>query len=255
MCQLFASFTEHPHELNEYLKAFYANSSRHPNGWGLALMDEGRVMLEKEPVQAVKSTYLKNRLSVPVSSAAAFAHIRYATIGNIKYQNCHPFTQTDRTGRQWVQNHNGTIFDFPALDRYISLQTGDTDSERILLYVVDQINRAELNGPLDAEARFALLDGLICELSRGNKLNYMLYDGEILYIHTNYRNSLYVLHREDGVMFSTEPLSKEEWTPLPMNTLLGYRDGRLVYTGTDHGHTFVDDEKALQLLYLAFADL
>lgn len=256
MCQIFGAFLERPAELNQYLKSFYANSDRHPNGWGLALMDTGGFSLEKEPVQATKSVYLKNRLSVSIRSAAAFAHIRYATVGNVKYENAHPFTETDNAGRRWVQNHNGTIFDYPKLDRYLNVQQGDTDSERVLLYVVDRINRAEgENGPLDSDARFRLLDNIICDLSKGNKLNYMLYDGEQLYVHTNYENSLYVLQKDSGVLFATEPLSGEEWKPLPMNTLLGFRNGKHVFTGTNHGNTYIEDEEAMKMLYLAFSEL
>lgn len=256
MCQIFGAFSNHKMELNDYLKAFYANSDKHPNGWGLSIMDEHAFSLEKEPKQASKSGYLKNRLSIPVESAAAFAHIRYATVGNVKYQNCHPFTLTDKSGRRWVQNHNGTIFHCPDLERYVKTQTGDTDSERILMYVVDQINKAEANGPLDAEARFHILDDIVCKLSdHNNKLNYLLYDGELLYVHTNFEKSLHILKKDEGIFISTEPLTDEDWEPLPMNTLLAFRNGELAFTGTNHGHSHIFDEKDFQMLYLAFAEL
>lgn len=79
-------------------------------------MDDGRFSLKKKLVQASRSSHLKMRLSVPVISVAAFAHIRYTAVGNTKYQNCHPFIHNARSGRQWIQNHNGTIFDFTPLN-------------------------------------------------------------------------------------------------------------------------------------------
>lgn len=106
-------------------------------------MEEKEVQIEKEPVQATKSNYLKERLSVPIQVKNAFAHIRYATIGNVEYKNCHPYTKKDRNGRSWTLVHNGTIFHYQPLDRYVRLQNGDTDSERILLYLVDLVNQEE----------------------------------------------------------------------------------------------------------------
>ncbi|KIR03474.1 putative glutamine amidotransferase [Lachnospiraceae bacterium TWA4] len=168
MCQLFGISSKENVELNEYLKEFYSHSNEHPHGWGLAFMDHNHVSIEKEPMQASKSKYLKERLSTPIASSMAFAHIRYATIGNIKYANCHPFTLRDKTGRQWVQIHNGTIFDFKPLSKYVKVQEGDSDSERVLRYIVDQMNKAQEIKPLDAKGRFELLDQIVCSMSLGN---------------------------------------------------------------------------------------
>ncbi|MCR5529980.1 MAG: class II glutamine amidotransferase [Saccharofermentans sp.] len=43
------------------------------------------------------------------------------------------------TGRTWTLAHNGTIFEGDLLNRYY-IQNGTTDSERILLYLIDQID-------------------------------------------------------------------------------------------------------------------
>ena len=40
-----------------------------------------------------------------------------------------------------------------------------------------------------------------------------------------------------------------------MNTLLAYQDGKLLHTGTDHGHEFFDSEEKMRLLFLDFANL
>lgn len=237
MCELFGINSEDSREINDYLKEFFSHSTRHPHGWGMASMEEWQIQIEKEPVQASKSNYLKERLSVPFTVKNAFAHIRYATIGNVEYGNCHPFTLKDKGGRQWTLMHNGTIFDYPPLNRYVEIQKGDTDSERILRYIVDLVNEEEkrLGRAMKAEERFFLLDTVITEMAKGNKLNLMLYDGELFYVHTNYAGSLYELNKEHQALFSTVPLSEEDWHPVTFTTLLAYRQGQIVFRGTNHG--------------------
>ena len=59
MCQLFGFSSKIPVRINDYLKEFYSHSEEHPHGWGLACMDGKEVMIEKEPVKASVSQYLK----------------------------------------------------------------------------------------------------------------------------------------------------------------------------------------------------
>lgn len=257
MCQLFGICSSEEYQINDYLKEFFSHSNAHPHGWGMAFMEKNEVQIEKEPVQATKSNYLKERLSVPVTVKNAFAHIRYATIGNVEYKNCHPYTMRDEGGRKWTLVHNGTIFEYQELNRYVGLQAGDTDSERILLFLVDRINSEEkrLGRQMNAEERFYLLDSVIAEMSRGNKLNLMLFDGELFYVHTNYANSLYEKYKGDSVFFSTVPLGKEEWQPVTFTTLLAYRQGKRILCGTNHGNEYKDDEENMKYLYRIFSDL
>lgn len=257
MCELFGICSNESCQINDYLKEFFSHSGDHPHGWGLACMERNEVSVEKEPIQASKSNYLKERLSVSIWVKSAFAHIRYATIGNVEYKNCHPYTMKDMGGRQWTLVHNGTIFEYSPLNRYVSVQKGDTDSERILLYIVDKINQEErqLQRRLYKEERFRLIDSIIIDISRENKLNLMMYDGEIFYVHTNYASSLYKLEKENQVFFSTVPLGKEEWQEEIFTTLLAYEKGRKIFQGTNHGNEYVDSEENLKFLYSIFSDL
>ena len=257
MCELFGINSAESCKINRYLKDFFSHSSAHPHGWGLACIEQDQVQIEKEPMQASKSIYLKERLSVPILVKNGLAHIRYATIGNVEYKNCHPYTMKDASGRTWTLIHNGTIFDYEPLNKYVNIQNGDTDSERILLYLVDAVNQREkeLQRNLNEEERFHLLDGIIVEMSKGNKLNLMVYDGELFYVHTNYANSLYELKKENQVLFSTKPLSEEAWCPVTFTTLLAYRQGKRIFTGTDHGNEYTDSEENMKFLYQIFSDL
>lgn len=257
MCELFGICSREKVVINHYLKEFYSHSIRHPHGWGLACLEGNEAVIEKEPVQATKSNYLKERLSQTISVRTAFAHIRYATIGNVGYQNCHPYSGKDFSGRHWTLIHNGTIFDYAPLNKYVASQEGDTDSERILLYILEQMNKEirSIGRAPDGEERFRLLDVLVTEMAKGNKLNFLLFDGEQMYVHTNYKNSLYFLEEENCLFFSTNPLDQEDWQPVPFTRLLVYREGSLIREGTEHHREYVDSEENMKFLYQIFSDL
>lgn len=257
MCELLGISSAKQTRVNDLLREFFSHSNKHPNGWGLATFYEGSVSIEKEPRQASKSAYLKARLSHKMDASTLLAHIRFATIGSAEYTNSHPFIKRDASGRTWVLIHNGTIFDYSPLRPYQYQQEGATDSERILLYLVDQVNRkqAVVGHTLSAAERFALLDSLIADMAQGNKLNLIIHDGEWMYIHTNYANSLFVCEDGKTATFCTVPLKKGGWTPVPFTTLCAYQDGRRVLQGQPHGHEYVDNENDTKYLFSAFANL
>lgn len=257
MCELFGVSSMEKITVNTLLKEFYSHSTRHPDGWGLAVFYENSVSLEKEPVPALRSGYLKERLRHRIAVKSMIAHIRLATIGTMEYENCHPFVKRDNFGRSWTLAHNGTIFDYSPLNRYLYQQEGRTDSERILYYLVDQVNhlQSELGRPLEQGARFDLLDGLISDMAQGNKLNLLLYDGELMYAHTNYAESLYVCQLEDTALLSTVPLDRHRWTPLPFTALCAYKDGRKLFQGASHGNEYKDNEQDMRFIFTDYAGL
>lgn len=218
---------------------------------------DGIVSIEKEPVQASKSVYLRERLSHNMEVSTLLAHIRFATIGCMEYDNSHPFIRRDSCGRSWVLIHNGTIFDYPALSPYQYLQEGTTDSERVLLYLIDRLDRkqSELGRAAEPAERFALLDSLLSDMSRGNKLNLILYDGELMYVHTNYADSLYVSEDGQSAVFCTTPLKEGCWEPVPFTSLCAYRDGQRVFQAQPHGHEYLDNEKDSKYLFVPFSNL
>ena len=153
-----------------------------------------------------------------------------------------------------------SLINYDALNKYKKVQDGETDSERVLLFIVDAINRKEieLGKELNQQERFELLDTLVCDLSKGNKLNLMIYDGDNFYVHTNEAHTLNQLETPDGRYFSTKPLSEEDWYPVPLTQLLAYQDGELIYQGTNHHHEYVfnaDQFKSIGGDFIDFANL
>jgi glutamine amidotransferase len=214
-------------------------------------MQSDEFVIDKEPIKATCSQHLKDILSHPVIGKNVFAHIRLATVGEIISPNCHPFTKADDNNRSWMLIHNGTIFDYPKLDEYVDKESGDTDSERILLYIIDKVNEFEKSkgGISTIKERFNLLSEIVEDLSKNNKLNLMIYDGDLTYIHSNMRDSLYYLNNDEGFMVATTPLSDDEnWKPAEVNKLFGLIDGNIIFESEEHENEFVmteEHEKAM----------
>ncbi len=256
MCELFGVNSVKKLELNELLLEFFSHGVNHPNGWGMAFFYGNAVSLEKQPEASHKSVYLKQRLQFKVEADNMIAHIRLATRGNINYENSHPFVMRDNCNRTWTLAHNGTIFDCDLLNPFIHIQQGQTDSERILSYIVSRMNAAnEIKNELSNQDRFELIDKVICEITPENKVNLLLFDGELMYVHTNYKNSLYRCQKGEAVVISTTPLDYHIWESVPMNTLTAYQNGKQVFTGTNHKNEFFETEEKMRLLFLDFANL
>lgn len=257
MCELFAICANRKIPANDYLRAFFARGNEHPNGWGFATFDAGGVHLEKEAENAANSRYLRSRLRASICENALLAHIRYATVGSLDYDNCHPFARRDASGRAWTLIHNGTIFKSPELNEYIRVQKGGTDSERVLCRLVALIDEAvkRLGRYPSPRERFAIAERMVYELSDGNKLNLIFYDGEYLYVHMNMINSLHYKEVSGGVVFATVPLDNIAWKTVPLTSLLVYHEGALVYQGEKHRRVFVDNPEESRYLFLDYAGL
>ena len=242
MCELFGFCSAKSYDLTNWLKEFYAHSPNHPDGWGLATFYGNAVSVEKEPLCANDSTYLQNRLSVPVMESLLLAHIRKASVGVLEFQNCHPFVKRDEGGRCWTLIHNGTIFQSKVLEKYKQIQRGSTDSERILLYIVDNIDRLEreLGRAATGKERFDTIEESIADIAPGNKVNLMIYDSELFYVHANMASSLHYLKLADGILFSTKPLSDESWCEVPLSTVAAFSDGKEAFRGEDKHHVYTD---------------
>ena len=258
MCELYGFTGKKPKQLNRDLTEFFSHSNAHPDGWGLALMNGNRHLIRKRQCAAHQSSELRQILRSPIRSEKAIAHIRFATVGYDDYNNTHPFWAEDDSGRSWIFAHNGTVFEGgEKLSPYQISQKGTTDSERIFLLLLDRVNQAlrKKGGALDADERFAVVDGLVRDISNRNKINLLIDDGSSFYVHTNERGTLYSQENANGVTFSTHPLGKAQWKPVPMMTTLAYQNGRLLRAGTPHHNEYIPDEEAIATLFLAYSGL
>lgn len=280
MCEILGASAARRTDYNSYLREFFSHAEANPHGWGLALFDKGEPRVKKEPVSALQSAYVKELLLAPVESELMLAHIRYATKSGIEYRNTHPFVLRDSAERTWTLVHNGTIFESNVLSGFVARQFGTTDSERILRYLVSRINeeRDKKGGAVriqsdsvlshcircdsilsnrmlsDAE-RIKVVEKVLYTITPENKVNVLISDGELLYVHTNYRSSLYILDDRYRVTVSTKPLDSGDWRELPLNTLLVFRKHEQIYQGAPHENEFFDSEEKMRFLFLDYSGI
>lgn len=257
MCELLGLSANKKRRINDSLEIFFSHSFDHRDGWGIALLDSEKSLVNKAPEKAFDSSDLKNALESDIYSAGLIAHIRKASIGGVDEKNTHPFVKCDNSGREWVLAHNGTIFESDILAPYQYSQSGTSDSERILLYITDMINK---NMGRDAvalreESRIKAVDEAIRAIVPGNKVNLLIYDGYYLYVHTNDPGTLYKRYEDGGALFATRPLGVNGWEEIPLNRLQVYREGSLVCEGIRHNNTYVNDERKKKLLYVTYSGL
>lgn len=238
MCELFGASLKQKEDLREYLKQFYSHSNKHPHGWGIMRFNDGKREIYKEPVRATGSRNLSTIISETSPQTDLLAHIRLATVGTPKQENCHPFYGKDVSGREWTLIHNGTIYSSRTLMKYLNNQEGDTDSERVFLYLLEKINEKSNGRELNAEERFSVAEQLVTELSRRNKLNLMIFDGELLYVHKNMNTTLSFRKSDNGYLFSTQPLGND-WEDYPMCRLCAFKNGEQVFEGKEQTSEFV----------------
>ena len=258
MCELLGFSSRRRRNVTPLLREFFSHAERHPHGWGLARFEDASApQIEKEPVKATESETLRRILDEGVEAQTLLGHIRLATVGTIEYANCHPFSEADNSGRVWTLVHNGTIFSGAALNDYLGVQFGETDSERVLLHFIARVNRQQirLGRPLDEKERFDVLASVVAALAKGNKLNLLIFDGEVMYAHTNFRGALHFLEDEGSIAFSTQPLSYGEWHPVPFTTLVAAKDGRFVREGAPHGNEYVHNPEDYQMVYMNYSRL
>ena len=242
MCELLGFSSDTSIDIRTYLRSFYGHSCQHPHGWGFMRELNEQIEIIKEPVCANESQIISRVIDETSPQRNAMAHIRLATVGAVNIENCHPFIQTDNSGRCWTMMHNGTIYSSKKLTKYLNVQSGDTDSERIFLYLLDEINGAiELNGgkPLTAEQRFTIVDDMVVSLSPRNKLNMIIFDGEMMFVHKNMTDTLYYKSENHSIVFSTTPLDDGDWREYPLTQLFAFCDGKKVFEGTKHNSVFV----------------
>ena len=73
----------------------------------------------------------------------------------------------------------------------------------------------------------------------------MLFDGEYLYVHMNCKDSLHYFKFNNGIMFSTKALSNGNWKDLPLNTLLCFKDGKLLFRAEPHNNEYIETPEQL----------
>ena len=114
-------------------------SRQEPDGTGLGWFDDdGQPHVDKAPIPAYEDERF-GREAREVRSDCFVAHVRFASTGDLRLENTHPFEQHGR-----LLAHNGAFHGLDRLDEqlgdYRSLVKGQTDSERFFALVTKEID-------------------------------------------------------------------------------------------------------------------
>ena len=91
---------------------------------------------------------------------------------------------------------------------------------------------------MSIEERFNFINDMVSRMAEGNKLNFMLSDGEQIFVHINCQGLLHYLKDEHSIIFSTKPLDDNLFN-FPLNTLISFKDGKVLFKGESHGKEYI----------------
>ena len=102
---------------------------------------------------------------------------------------------------------------------------------------------AKKGGELTDKERFDTVNQVIRDITPENKVNLLIYDGDLFYAHTNFYETLFRLQKGETLVVATKPLTDDPaWEKVPMSTPLAYRKGKLVFEAEQHPYEFIDKE-------------
>lgn len=211
----------------------------HIDGWGVAYYRNRQPLV----LRGIEPAYQDPQFSeacVAARSTTVMAHVRRASKGIRKLENCHPFTRG-----KWSFAHNGTLTALESLREKIYRETkaasrrlirGDTDSELIFHWLLDSLDKQKaIAGDRclsltrmrhTIALSLADLDSRNAQAEQGStkadpvaRLNVFLTNGSVL-IAARMRNSLHELTRKiklpngtvaRSVTFASEPFGPGNW--------------------------------------------
>lgn len=154
----------------------------HADGWGIAFFEGKGVRLFLDPKPSAQSPIAELVRHYPIHSLNVIAHIRKATQGHVSLENTHPFVR-ELWGQYWVFAHNGNLPQFQPELFGGFVPVGNTDSERIFCWFLQNLRIRFNDNPPTRDVLFATLHELTTFLAGMGIFNYLLSNGECLFVH------------------------------------------------------------------------
>ena len=250
MCQLLGMNCNTPTDVTFSFTGFAQRGGRtdhHADGWGIAFFEGAGVRQFVDVEPAADSGLAKFVRGYPIKSRNVISHIRKATVGEVRLENCHPFVR-ELWGRYWVFAHNGDLKDYaPHLHGHFH-PVGSTDSEQAFCWLMQELAKAHASLPPVEELTHTLRE-LVPQVARHGTFNFLLSNGEALWAHATTMLCYIVrqhpfasaqLADEDlaidfaqhttpqdrvAVVATTPLTSNETWTPFAPGELRVFVDG------------------------------
>lgn len=272
MCQLLGMNCNTPTDIVFSFEGFRLRgglTDRHADGFGIGFFENKGVRMFHDDKPSANSPVADLVKTYQIKSTNVIAHIRKATQGNVGLANTHPFIR-EMWGEYWLFAHNGHLESFqPAEGKYYR-PVGNTDSERAFCFILEQLRqRFERKPP--ADTLFAEIAGLTAQIRRYGLFNFMLSNGDILFVHAS--TLLYYIVRQapfgeahlidndmtidfaavttpdDRVaVIATQPLTANEtWTQLAVNELVAFRDGDIILYDRPNNPQYLSQQEGLAI--------
>lgn len=209
------------HALVRAPRSLKALSYEHRHGWGVATHHERRWTLSVGTPPAHQDPRFDR--ACERETHAWIAHVRLATVGSVQRENTHPFLR----GR-WCFAHNGTIEDLAFLEANVSPErdrerVGSTDSERFFAFLLTRLDAESLAESSACERVDRAITDAVREATdraRFGAVNFVLSDGETLYVHRLGR-TLSVLEDGECYLVASEPFGDDRsWSPFAERSLV-----------------------------------
>lgn len=228
MCEVYGFCGSHETLINQYTDEFWKHARIHQDGFGYYLADKDELYVNPDSAINHFDKLSKKRFN----TSLALCHIRFKTHGDATRENCHPFSKYDSRGVKWTLIHNGYICDNCNTAALSTLQVGNTDSERMLLSIIESINHFYEHSFIENSSEFmtflyACIERELLDLSQLGKTNFIFVDSNTnnMYVFMNQPYTLYSFKSKDGFHISTTRLSNEDWVPVEPYKLHIFNNG------------------------------
>jgi glutamine amidotransferase len=192
MCQLLGMNSHLPASLTLSFTGFSQRggcTDHHADGWGIAFFESDdttpgkgvRHFVDKE--SAATSPIAQMLRSYPIKSHNVVAHVRKATVGEVRLENSHPFVR-ELWGRYWVFAHNGDLKDFSPMLHGAFKPVGNTDSELAFCWLLQELNKSHSGVPSVEELTRTLRE-LVPRIAKYGTFNFLLSNGQALWAHAS----------------------------------------------------------------------
>jgi glutamine amidotransferase len=236
MCELFGMSSALPVRAVTPLRELGRHGGEtadNPDGWGIARLQDERLVIDKAPEPAAQSSRFA-RLADSVRSTLIVAHVRKANPPTDRNEaNTHPFLR-DCCGRSWVFAHNGKVATLlepqGCCQPRASVVLGDTDSERAFCFLLEEIAGVVAAGEAGEVSWVETVAKLGALIATYGRFNFLLSDGDLLLAYGHDRLHLLTQRadRYSRTLIATEPLTPDAWEPFAPGELRVFRFGEQI---------------------------
>ena len=254
MCELLGMSFNLPVNPKISFKGFQQRGKNNPDGWGIAYYKNKKATIEKEPISALSSDFLKNEKNLEnILSKIIIGHVRKKSKGKPSYNNTHPFKR-NLNGKEYLFAHNGTV-NCNNFDLSVSKLIGETDSEHIFCYLLESIQKKNIISW--SENEFEWLRQKFNQINKSGKLNCLMSNGEYLFCYHDIegynglcfvqrKSPFQIIKLEDldwkidlkeekttnqiGYIIATKRLTDEKWIEFKEGELIVFKDGKMIYS-------------------------